>query len=95
MQLLQFVQNESENPDLRERLVFYQRLLQNFPEKARAVVIQEEKPELNHTTFGLEQNLLDKLADNLGSLASVYHQQPESFVKRLRDIQNQLKELQD
>ena len=86
MHLLSYVQNESENPDLRERVIFYQRLLQSFPEKARSIIIQEEKPELNHTTFGLEQNLLDKLAENLGSLASVYHQQPETFVKRLRDI---------
>lgn len=35
------------------------------------------------------------MGENIGSLASVYHQSPETFVKRLRDIQNQLKEMQD
>jgi len=43
----------------------------------------------------MDPALLDRLVENIGSLASVYQKQPESFVKRLRDIQNQLKILRD
>jgi len=42
----------------------------------------------------LETELLDKLIENIGTLASVYYQVPEKFVKKMRDMQN-LRELEE
>lgn len=36
----------------------------------------------------MESDLLDKLIENIGNLASVYYQPPEKFVKKLRESEN-------
>jgi len=36
----------------------------------------------------MDTELLDKLLDNIGSLASVYNKPPEAFVKIVRDAIN-------
>lgn len=37
----------------------------------------------------METQLLDKLIENIGTLASVYTKPPELFIKKLRESQNQ------
>lgn len=45
----------------------------------------------------MESDLLDKLIENIGNLASVYYQPPEKFVKKLRESENlrEQEELED
>lgn len=71
---------ESDNPDLRDRGYIYWRLLSTDPAAAKEVVLAE-KPLISEETDLLEPSLLDELICNLGSLASVYHQPPSSFVE--------------
>jgi AP-1 complex subunit beta-1 len=76
---------ETDNPDLRDRGYVYWRLLSADPAAAKAVVLGE-KPLISDTSNKLDDALLRNLISNIGSLASVYHKTPESFVAKLKDI---------
>ena len=39
--------------------------------------------------FEVENDLLEKLVDNLGMLSSIYYKPPEQFVKKIRDRVNE------
>jgi len=65
----------------------YWRLLNTNPEQARLIVLAE-RPAISDLSYTIDSNLLDKLIDNIGTLSSIYQKAPESFVKRLRDVQN-------
>lgn len=79
--VLQQATEESDNPDLRDRGYVYWRLLSTNPDAAKAVVLAE-KPTIRDSSYTLEPSLLDELVQHLGTLASVYHHSPESFVRR-------------
>ncbi len=55
------------------------------PELAKRIVLAD-RPIISDQSYILETNLLDKLIENIGTLASVYIKAPEQFVKKLRDI---------
>jgi hypothetical protein len=61
--------------------------LNTNPEQARLIVLAE-RPAISDLSYTIDSNLLDKLIDNIGTLSSIYQKAPESFVKRLRDVQN-------
>ena len=90
--LLNMVTHESENPDIRDRGYIYWRLLSKSPEVAKKIVFAD-RPEISYDSYTLDSILLDRLVENIGSLASVFYKPPEAFVKKLRDILNQ--KLQD
>jgi len=93
LELLKTSTEECENPDLRDRAFIYWRLLSNSPEIAQKVVFAE-KPPITDSSYTMETDLLDKLIENIGTLASVYVKPPEQFIKRLREGQN-LKTLEE
>jgi vesicle coat complex subunit len=70
--LLKQAMNEIENPDLRDRGFIYWRLLSHNPELAKKIVFSE-RPAISEQSYTLEQELLDKLVENIGTLASVYY----------------------
>jgi len=74
---------ETDNPDLRDRAFVYWRLLSTDPEAAKEVVLAE-KPVISDDARSIEASLLNELLSNMGTLASVYHKPPESFVSRAR-----------
>lgn len=74
---------ECDNPDLRDRGFMYWRLLSADPEAAKEVVLAE-RPLIKDTSSALEPELLDLLMENLGTLASVFHKPPSSFVSKIR-----------
>ena len=47
-----------------------------------------QRPLLTDQSYTLETELLEKLIENIGCLASIYGKQPEDFVKRLKDNAN-------
>lgn len=61
----------------------YWRLLSADPAAAKQVVLAE-KPLISEETDLLEPSLLDQLVCHIGSLASVYHKPPSSFVDGAR-----------
>jgi len=71
----------SDNPDLRDRGFIYWRLLSHNPQVAKSVILSE-KPHIADDTFALEPALLDQLIFQIATLASIYHEPPESFVIR-------------
>ncbi|EJD76632.1 APB-1 protein [Loa loa] len=77
--VLSLTTQDSDNPDLRDRGYIYWRLLSADPAAAKEVVLAE-KPLISEETDLLEPSLLDQLVCHIGSLASVYHKPPSSFV---------------
>ncbi|BFU25252.1 adaptor protein family protein [Entamoeba histolytica HM-1:IMSS-B] len=74
---------ESDNPDLRDRGLFYWRLLAHDPELAKEMVCSE-KPVIKDDSEELDQAVLVKLIPHIGSLASLLHKPPEVFVSSLK-----------
>lgn len=74
------VMEDCENVDLRKRGYFYWRLLSYNPELAKKIVCGE-KPVISEQGLAIEPVLLDKLIDNLNSVACVYKKAPETFVR--------------
>ncbi|RCN49467.1 adaptin region [Ancylostoma caninum] len=81
--VLSLATQDSDNPDLRDRGYIYWRLLSADPAAAKQVVLAE-KPLISEETDLLEPSLLDQLVCHIGSLASVYHKPPSSFVDGAR-----------
>lgn len=81
--VLSLATQDSDNPDLRDRGYIYWRLLSADPAAAKQVVLAE-KPLISEETDLLEPSLLDQLVCHIGSLASVYHKPPNSFVDTAR-----------
>ncbi|KJH52534.1 adaptin region [Dictyocaulus viviparus] len=81
--VLSLATQDSDNPDLRDRGYIYWRLLSADPAAAKQVVLAE-KPLISEETDLLEPSLLDQLICHIGSLASVYHKPPSSFVDAAR-----------
>eukprot|EP01099_Mayorella_cantabrigiensis_P004290 TRINITY_DN3217_c0_g2_i1.p1 TRINITY_DN3217_c0_g2~~TRINITY_DN3217_c0_g2_i1.p1 ORF type:complete len:805 (-),score=219.13 TRINITY_DN3217_c0_g2_i1:340-2754(-) len=76
---------ETDNPDLRDRGFVYWRLLARDPEAAKAVVLSE-KPTVTDSTSTLEPSLLNELINNISTLSSVFHKPPDTFVSKLRSL---------
>jgi len=77
--VLKSATDESNNPDLRDRGYMYWRMLSKNPEMAKQVVLSE-RPTISDDSFSLQPRLLDRLVTNISTLASVYHQLPETFI---------------
>uniref|UniRef100_A0A8C2PLK8 AP complex subunit beta n=1 Tax=Capra hircus TaxID=9925 RepID=A0A8C2PLK8_CAPHI len=81
----ELVQQDSDNPDLRDRGYIYWRLLSTDPVAAKEVVLAE-KPLISEETDLIEPTLLDELICCIGTLASVYHKPPSAFVEGGRGV---------
>ncbi|RUS18514.1 LOW QUALITY PROTEIN: hypothetical protein BC937DRAFT_88678 [Endogone sp. FLAS-F59071] len=77
--VLQTATGECDNPDIRDRAYVYWRLLSTDPQAAKAVILSD-KPPIANENVGITGALLDDLINNIGTLASVYHKPPETFV---------------
>ncbi|KAI9758547.1 MAG: DNA-dependent ATPase protein rad54 [Chaenotheca gracillima] len=77
--VLQAATAENDNPDIRDRAYIYWRLLSSDPNVARNIVLSE-KPPITTTIASLPPLLLDRLLEEISSLASVYHKPPETFI---------------
>eukprot|EP00357_Protocruzia_adherens_P001477 CAMPEP_0115019144 /NCGR_PEP_ID=MMETSP0216-20121206/29252_1 /TAXON_ID=223996 /ORGANISM="Protocruzia adherens, Strain Boccale" /LENGTH=911 /DNA_ID=CAMNT_0002390525 /DNA_START=118 /DNA_END=2853 /DNA_ORIENTATION=- len=86
-EVLKLSTEESENPDLRDRGYIYWRLLSTEPDLTKQVVLSE-KPTIHDDSYTLDSILLDKLIENIGTLSSVYHKAPETFVSKIRENMN-------
>ena len=75
-QVLSLANQESENPDLRDRGFIYWCLLSTDPAAAKEVVLAE-KSLIADEADQLEPTLLDELICHIASLASVYHKPPQ------------------
>ncbi|PWN40553.1 putative beta-adaptin [Ceraceosorus guamensis] len=78
--VLKWATEEVENPDLRDRGYMYWRLLSTDPAAARDVVLSN-KPAISTETDRMDRTLLDQLLLHGASLASIFHRQPQTFIR--------------
>lgn len=69
-------------------------MLSTNPEEAKAIILCE-KPTISEDSSSLDAQLLDKLINNIGMLASVYYKPPENFVKKIRDRINESPDIEN
>uniref|UniRef100_A0A0K0ED89 AP complex subunit beta n=1 Tax=Strongyloides stercoralis TaxID=6248 RepID=A0A0K0ED89_STRER len=81
--VLALATQDSDNPDLRDRGYIYWRLLSADPAAAKEVVLAS-KPLISGETDFLEPSFLNQLINHIGTLASVYHKPPSSFIDTSR-----------
>ena len=86
---------DAENPDLRDRVsrvrcfaidvqgFMYWRLLTSNPTTARDIVMSE-KPVISTETDRMDKGMLDQLLLHTGTLGSIYHKNPTSFIRTAR-----------
>ncbi len=79
VKVLHMCTEESDNPDLRDRAFIYWRLLSVDPELCRQAVTGVKPLIVDDVGDEVEGEVLNKLIKEIGTLASVYHQVPNSF----------------
>lgn len=78
--VLKWATEEVDNPDCRDRGFMYWRLLSTDPAAARQIVLSE-KPAISTETDRMDRQLLDQLLLHGSSLASIFHRQPQTFIR--------------
>ncbi|WVQ98872.1 hypothetical protein IAU59_006003 [Kwoniella sp. CBS 9459] len=78
--VLKLATEEAENPDLRDRGFMYWRLLTSNPTAAREIVLAE-KPVISTETDRMDKGMLDQLLLQTGTLGSIYHKNPNTFIR--------------
>ncbi|KAF8520233.1 adaptin N terminal region-domain-containing protein [Hysterangium stoloniferum] len=81
--VLKWATEEVDNPDLRDRGFMYWRLLVQNPAGAGEIVLAE-KPTISTDTDRMERGALDQLLLHTGTLGSIYHKNPETFIRNAR-----------
>ncbi|ORY28285.1 vesicle-mediated transport-related protein [Naematelia encephala] len=81
--ILKLATEEAENPDLRDRGFMYWRLLTSNPTAAREIVLSE-KPVISTETDRMDKGMLDQLLLHTGTLGSIYHKNPNTFIRTAR-----------
>lgn len=81
--VLKWATEEVDNPDLRDRGYIYWRLLSTDPVAAKDIVLPD-MPAISTEAETMDRAVLDKLLLHTGSLASVYHQAPETFIRNTK-----------
>ncbi|WVR05327.1 hypothetical protein IAU60_002341 [Kwoniella sp. DSM 27419] len=78
--VLKLATEEAENPDLRDRGFMYWRLLTSNPTAARDIVFGD-KPVISTETDRMDKGMLDQLLLQTGTLGSIYHKNPNTFIR--------------
>ncbi|KAJ3485671.1 hypothetical protein NLI96_g4792 [Meripilus lineatus] len=78
--VLKWTTEEVDNPDLRDRGFMYWRLLAINPAVAGEIVLAE-KPAITTDSDRMDRGALDQLLLHTGSLGSIYHKNPETFIR--------------
>mmetsp|Transcript_23909 Transcript_23909/g.23665 ORF Transcript_23909/g.23665 Transcript_23909/m.23665 type:complete len:873 (-) Transcript_23909:35-2653(-) len=86
--LLKTATEECPNPDLRDRAYIYWRLLSSDPEATKQVVLCE-KPLISDASYVFESTFLDKLIEQMGTLASIYHKPYENKASKVKAVEQE------
>jgi AP-2 complex subunit beta-1 len=78
--VLKWATEDVDNPDLRDRGFMYWRLLAINPSTAREIVLAE-KPAITTDADRMDRGALDQLLLHTGTLGSIYHKNPETFIR--------------
>ncbi|KDR81568.1 hypothetical protein GALMADRAFT_239593 [Galerina marginata CBS 339.88] len=78
--ILKWATEEVDNPDLRDRGFMYWRMLAINPAAAGEIVLAE-KPAITTDSDRMDRGALDQLLLHTGTLGSIYHKNPETFIR--------------
>ncbi|KIL69710.1 hypothetical protein M378DRAFT_156936 [Amanita muscaria Koide BX008] len=78
--VLKWATEEIDNPDLRDRGFMYWRMLAISPAVAKEIVLSE-KPAITTDSDKMDRGALDQLLLYTGTLGSIYHKNPETFIR--------------
>ncbi|KAG6337201.1 hypothetical protein ID866_1873 [Astraeus odoratus] len=78
--VLKWATEEVDNPDLRDRGFMYWRMLAMNPALAQEIVLAE-KPAITTDADRMDRGALDQLLLHAGTLGSIYHKNPETFIR--------------
>ncbi|KJA20194.1 hypothetical protein HYPSUDRAFT_203899 [Hypholoma sublateritium FD-334 SS-4] len=78
--VLKWTTEEVDNPDLRDRGFMYWRMLAINPSAAGEIVLAE-KPAITTDSDRMDRGALDQLLLHTGTLGSIYHKNPETFIR--------------
>lgn len=78
--LLKWATEEVDNPDLRDRGFMYWRMLAINPALAGEIVLAP-KPPITTDSDRMDRGALDQLLLHTGTLGSIYHKNPETFIR--------------
>ncbi|KAF5315632.1 hypothetical protein D9611_004657 [Ephemerocybe angulata] len=78
--ILKWATEEVDNPDLRDRGFMYWRMLAINPTLAGEIVLAE-KPPITTDSDRMDRGALDQLLLHTGTLGSIYHKNPETFIR--------------
>ncbi|PPQ78078.1 hypothetical protein CVT25_015612 [Psilocybe cyanescens] len=78
--VLKWATEEVDNPDLRDRGFMYWRMLAINPAVAGEIVLAE-KPAITTDSDRMDRGALDQLLLHTGTLGSIYHKNPETFIR--------------
>ncbi|GJE87205.1 adaptor protein complex beta subunit [Phanerochaete sordida] len=78
--VLKWATEEVDNPDLRDRGFMYWRMLAINPAVAGEVVLAA-KPAITTDSDRMDRGALDQLLLHTGTLGSIYHKNPETFIR--------------
>ncbi|KAG8932922.1 hypothetical protein FRC03_000058 [Tulasnella sp. 419] len=81
--VLKWATEEVDNPDLRDRGFMYWRLLSTNAGAAKDIVLSE-KPPISTETDRMDRGALDQLLLHAGTLGSIYHKSPETFIRNAK-----------
>lgn len=81
--VLKWATEDIDNPDLRDRGYMYWRLLATNAGAAKSIVMGD-RPPVNTDTDRMELGALDQLLLHTGTLGSIYHKTPESFIRHAK-----------
>ncbi|KAI6039036.1 adaptin N terminal region-domain-containing protein [Pisolithus marmoratus] len=78
--VLKWATEEVDNPDLRDRGFMYWRMLAVNPTLAQEIVLAG-KPAITTDSDRMDRGALDQLLLHTGTLGSIYHKNPETFIR--------------
>ncbi|KAG1831824.1 adaptin N terminal region-domain-containing protein [Suillus variegatus] len=78
--VLKWATEDIDNPDLRDRGFMYWRMLAMNPAVAAEIVLAE-KPAITTDSDRMDRGALDQLLLHTGTLGSIYHKNPETFIR--------------
>jgi AP-2 complex subunit beta-1 len=78
--VLKWATEDVDNPDCRDRGFMYWRLLSTDPATAKKIVLAD-KPPISTETDRMDRQLLDQLLLHGASLSSIFHRQPQTFIR--------------
>ncbi|KLO06725.1 Adaptor protein complex beta subunit [Schizopora paradoxa] len=78
--VLKWATEDVDNPDLRDRGFMYWRLLAINPANAGEIVLAD-KPPITTDSDRMDRGSLDQLLLHTGTLGSIYHKNPETFIR--------------